>query len=234
MKRAWSALVVLWSSKAVGPGEHAYTKGRAVLATGPLICAAALAGCASSGTSSQPPAAGSTTTVTASPSAPAASSSNTPAVGAPSSSSAAGSTACATSALQVKLGASDGYAGGVYQAVDFTNTSGSSCTLTGYPGVSLVSGPSHRQIGLAAKRSTAGAPAVTVTLGPGEVANAVVQIVDALNFPSSTCSPAKAADLKVFPPGQFTAVYLPDTSYGCRNSVQTMFIAPVRSGASSR
>src|SRR3954468_21493246 len=249
MKRAWSALVVLWSSKAVGPGEHAYTKGRAVLATGPLICAAALAGCASSGTSSQPPAAGSTTTVTArpsppgpappppapaSPSAPAASSSNTPAVGAPSSSSAAGSTACATSALQVKLGASDGYAGGVYQAVDFTNTSGSSCTLTGYPGVSLVSGPSHRQIGLAAKRSTAGAPAVTVTLGPGEVANAVVQIVDALNFPSSTCSPAKAADLKVFPPGQFTAVYLPDTSYGCRNSVQTLFIAPVRSGASSR
>jgi hypothetical protein len=234
MKRAWSALVVLWSSKAVGPGEHAYTKGRAVLATGPLICAAALAGCASSGTSSQPPAAGSTTTVTASPSAPAASSSNTPAVGAPSSSPAAGSTACATSALQVKLGASDGYAGGVYQAVDFTNTSGSSCTLTGYPGVSLVSGPSHRQIGLAAKRSTAGAPAVTVTLGPGEVANAVVQIVDALNFPSSTCSPAKAADLKVFPPGQFTAVYLPDTSYGCRNSVQTLFIAPVRSGASSR
>src|SRR4051812_32400546 len=234
MKRAWSALVVLWSSKAVGPGEHAYTKGRAVLATGPLICAAALAGCASSGTSSQPPAAGSTTTVTASPSAPAASSSNTPAAEAPSSSSAAGSTACATSALQVKLGASDGYAGGVYQAVDFTNTSGSSCTLTGYPGVSLVSGPSHRQIGLAAKRSTAGAPAATVTLGPGEVASAVVQIVDALNFPSSACSPAKAADLKVFPPGQFTAVYLPDTSYGCRNSVQTLFIAPVRSGASSR
>jgi Protein of unknown function (DUF4232) len=233
MKRAWSALVVLWSSKAVGPGEHAYTKGRAVLATGPLICAAALAGCASSGTSSQPPAAGSATTVPASPSAPAASSSNTPATVAPTS-SAAGTAACATSALQVKLGASNGYAGGVYQTIVFTNTSGSACTLTGYPGVSLVSGPSHQQIGLAAKRSTAGAPAVTVTLGPGEVANAVVQIVDALNFPSSTCSPAKAADLKVFPPGQFTAVYLPDTSYGCRNSVQTLFIAPVRSGASSR
>ena len=57
-------------------------------------------------------------------------------------SSAAGPTACATSALQVKLGASDGYAGGVYQTIDFTNSSGSSCTLTGYPGVSLVSGPS--------------------------------------------------------------------------------------------
>jgi hypothetical protein len=204
----------------------------AVLAAGPLIGAAALAGCASSGTSSQPPAAGSTTTVTASPSAPAASSSNTPAVAAPSSSAAG--TACATSALQVKLGASDGYAGGVYQTIDFTNTSGSSCTLTGYPGVSLVTGPSHQQLGLAAKRSTTGAPAATVTLGPGDTANAVVQIVDALNFPSSSCSPAKAADLKVFPPNQFTAVYLPDTSYGCGKSVQTLFIAPVRSGASSQ
>jgi hypothetical protein len=42
------------------------------------------------------------------------------------------------------------------------------------------------------------------------------------------------SDLKVFPPNQFTAVYLPDTSYGCRKPVQTLFIAPVRSGASSQ
>jgi hypothetical protein len=201
----------------------------AVLAAGPLICAAALAGCASSGTSSQPPAAGSTTTVTASPSA----SSNTPGVVAPSSSPAAGSTACATSALQVKLGASNGYAGGVYQTIDFTNTSGSSCTLTGYPGVSLVSGPSHQQLGLAAKRGTS-TPATTVTLAPGATANAQLQIVDALNFPTPTCSPAKATDLKVFPPNQFTAVYLPDTSYGCGKSVQTLFIAPIRPGSSSQ
>jgi Protein of unknown function (DUF4232) len=205
--------------------------GRPALAAGALICAAALAGCASSGSSSQPPAAGSTTTVTASPSAPAASS-DTPAAGAPSSSSAAGSTACATSALQVKLGASDGYAGGVYQTIDFTNTSGRPCTLTGYPGVSLVTGPSHQQLGLAAKR-TASTPVTTVTLAPGATAHAQLQIVDALNFPSSTCSPAKATDVKVFPPDQFTAVYLPDTPYGCGKSVQTLFIAPIRPGSGS-
>ena len=139
--------------------------GRPALAAGALICVAALTGCASSG-SSQPPA--------ASPSAPAASS-NTPAVVAPSSSSAAGSTACATSALQVKLGPSDGYAGGVYQTIDFTNTSGSPCTLTGYPGVSLVTGPPYQQLGLAAKRSTT-TPVTTVTLAPGATANAVVGV----------------------------------------------------------
>jgi len=121
----------------------------------------------------------------------------------------------------------------VYQTIDFTNTSGSSCTLTGYPGVSLVTGPSHQQLGLAAKRGTS-TPAATVTLAPGATANAQLQIVDALNFPSSSCQPAKAADLKVFPPDQFTAVYLPDTSYGCGKSVQTLFIAPIRPGSSSQ
>jgi hypothetical protein len=206
--------------------------GRPALAAGALICAVALAGCASSGSSSQPPAAGSSSTAAASPSAPAAASSNTPAVVA-SSSPAAGTSACATSALRVKLGASDGYAGGTYQTIDFTNTSGSSCTMTGYPGVSLVTGPPYQQLGLAAKRSTS-TPATTVTLAPGATANAVVQIVDALNFPSPSCQPAKAAALKVFPPDQFTAVYLPDTSYGCGQSVQTLYIAPVRPGSGTQ
>jgi uncharacterized protein DUF4232 len=207
-----------------------YLLRRPVLAAGALACAVALAGCASSGTTSPPDAAGSAPA--ASPSAPAASasSSGTPAAAAPSSSAAG--TACATSALQIKLGASDGYAGGVYQTIDFTNTSGSTCTLFGYPGVSLVTGPPYQQLGVPAKRTTT-MPAKVVTLAPGATANAVLQIVDALNFPSPSCQPAKAAALKVFPPNQFTAVYLPDTSYGCRNPVQTMYIAPVRPGANA-
>jgi len=201
---------------------------RPALAAGVLTCAAALAGCASSG-SSQPGTSGSTPA--ASPSAPApASSSDTPAGAAPSSSAAG--TACATSALQIKLGASDGYAGGVYQTIDFTNTSGSTCTMFGYPGVSLVTGPPYKQLGVPAKRTTT-PPAKVVVLAPGATANAVVQIVDALNFPSPSCEPAKAAALKVYPPNQFTAVYLPDTSYGCGNPVQTMYVAPVRPGSSS-
>jgi hypothetical protein len=199
---------------------------RPALTAGLLTCAVALAGCASAGTTSQPDASGSTPA--ASPSAPAAASSNSPPVAAPSSS--AGGTACATSALQIKLGASDGYAGGVYQTIDFTNTSGSTCTLFGYPGVSLVTGPPYQQLGVPAKRTTT-TPAKVVTLAPGATANAVLQIVDALNFPSPSCQPTKATALKVYPPNQFTAVYLPNTSYGCGNPVQTMYIAPVRPGA---
>jgi hypothetical protein len=178
--------------------------GRLALTAAALICTAAVAGCASSG-SSQPAA------PAASPSAPAAtSSSNTPAVVAPSS-SAAGTPACATSALQVKLGSSDGYAGGVYVVIDFTNTSGSSCTLFGYPGVSLVTGPPYKQIGLAAKRSTS-TPKKLVTLA----------------FPSATCGPAKATALKIYPPNQTEPVYLPNASTGCTKPVQIMYIGAVR------
>jgi hypothetical protein len=203
--------------------------GRLALTAAALICTAAAAGCASSG-SSQPAASGSAPA--ASPSAPVAtSSSNTPGVVAPSS-PAAGTPACATSALQVKLGSSDGYAGGVYVVIDFTNTSASSCTLFGYPGVSLVTGPPYKQIGLAAKRSTS-TPKKLVSLAPGATANAQLQIVDALNYPSASCGPTKATALKIYPPNQTEPVYLPNTSSGCGKPVQIIYIGTVRPGSGS-
>lgn len=140
--------------------------------------------------------------------------------------------ACPNGSLKVTQGLGQGYAGGVYEVIDFTNTSGSTCTLYGYPGVSLVSGPPYVQIGLAAKRqATATTPATLITLAPGAVANATLQIVDALNFPTATCSPAAATDLQVYPPGQTAAVYLPNKSEACAEPVQTTFIGPVQAGS---
>jgi hypothetical protein len=199
--------------------------GRLAVAAGALTCVA-LTGCASSG-SSQPSA--SSSPAAASPTAPASASSsgNAPAVTSP---SGTGTPACATSSLNVKQGAGSGYAGGVYLAIDFTNTSSSTCTLFGYPGVSLVTGPPYTQIGLAAKR-TPRTPPQLVTLAPGATANAVLQIVNALNYPSATCDPTKATALKIYPPNQTEPVYLPSTATGCDKPVQTMFIAAVRPGA---
>jgi hypothetical protein len=193
-----------------------------------LVCLA-VAGCSSSASQ---PATPTTTTVTATPSASGASSgSNTPAV---STSSPAGpvssAVSCATSSLNVKQGLAQGYAGGVYEVIVFTNTSNSPCSLLGYPGVSLVTG-SHTQIGLAAKRSTTSGAVKLITLAPGSSANATLQIVDALNFPSSTCGPTKAAALKVYPPNQTAPVYLANTSEACTKSVQTMNIGPVQAGS---
>ena len=204
--------------------------GQLALTAAALISAAALAGCASSGTSS-PPAAPGSAAPTPTTASPASSSSNTPAVASPSS-PAAGPAACPTSALRVKQGVSQGYAGGVYVVIDFTNTSGSACTLYGYPGVSLVSGPPYAQIGLPAKRCTS-TPKKLVTLTPGATAHAQLQIVDALNYPPASCGPTKATALKVYPPNQTVPVYLPNTSNGCTKPVQIMSIGTVQPGSGS-
>src|SRR5439155_26053040 len=146
--------------------------GRLALTIAALTCAAAVAGCASSGSSSQPGASGSTAAASPTAQVTTPGTSDTPAV--TSSSTPAGPPACPTSSLQVKLGISQGYAGGVYVVIDFTNTGASTCTLFGYPGVSLVKGPPYTQIGLAAKRSTT-TPKTLVTLAPGATANALLQ-----------------------------------------------------------
>jgi hypothetical protein len=206
-----------------------------------LICLAAVAGCSSSASQPATPTATSPTATSpaatspaASPTAPGASSSgSTPAVGTPSSPAGPvrSAAACQTSSLDVKQGLAQGYTGGVYEVIDFTNTSISTCTLVGYPGVSLVTGPPYTQIGLAAKRSTTSAKVRLITLAPGATANALLQIVDALNYPSATCGPTKATALKVYPPNQTAPVYLPSTSTACSKSVQTMNIGPVQAGS---
>jgi hypothetical protein len=207
--------------------------GRLALTIAALTCAAAVAGCASSG-SSQPGASGSSAAASPTAQGTTPGSSNTPAVAVSSSSSSApaGPPACPTSSLQVKLGVSQGYAGGVYVVIDFTNTGASTCSLFGYPGVSLVKGPPYTQIGLAAKRSTT-TPKTLVTLAPGATANALLQIVDALNYPSASCGPTKATALKIYPPNQTEPVYLPNTSSGCAKPVQIMYIGAVRPGSGS-
>ena len=144
---------------------------------------------------------------------------------------AAGPPACATSSLHVTQGTPQGYAGGVYQAIIFTNAGGASCTLYGYPGVSLVSA-SRAQIGLAASRSSV-TPVKLITLAPGATASAQLQIVDALNFPASTCNPVKAAYLRIYPPNQTVAVYLANTSQTCSKPVQTLRISAVNAGLGS-
>jgi Protein of unknown function (DUF4232) len=207
-------------------------RARAAQVAAALIALAAVAGCSSSSSSSSAPA------TSASSSTPAAAGSSTAAVAAPSTPSSplspavTGTPACATSGLNVTLGVSQGYAGGVYETIVFTNTSGSTCTLNGYPGVSLVSAPPYTQIGLAAQRST-NTPVTQVTLATGASANAQLQIVDALNFGSATCSPTKAAFLRVFPPNQTAPVYLTDTSEICAQPVQTLFISAVQAGSGS-
>jgi Protein of unknown function (DUF4232) len=185
-------------------------------------CAAAgsLAGCGSA-TPSASPGRTVTVTVTAGP-AIAASPATQPPASAP-----AGPPGCATSALTASLGAGNGAAGSTYYPIEFTNSSGSACTLYGFPGVSFVSAAS-KQVGAAATEDST-YPRQLVTLAPGASAHASLRVVDAGNYPSSACKPVTVQRLRVFPPNQTTALSISLAATACSNaSVQILTVQTVQ------
>ena len=208
------------------------TAARAVLAAAALACGGVLlAACGSSGGAAAPP-----TTVTATVTAtPSASTAAPPATGTSASPHTAGPPACATSGLSVKLGAGNGAAGSTFVPIVFTNTTGSSCSLFGYPGVSFVTGRGGSQIGSAAMRDPT-EPARSIVVAAGGVAHATLRVVQADNFPAAGCQPTAVSTLKIFPPGQTTALYLAFSSRTCAStspSDQVLYIQTMGSGAGS-
>lgn len=114
---------------------------------------------------------------------------------------------CSTSGLVVWLDTNgNAAAGSTYVTLKFTNQSGHTCTLTGYPGVSALDLHGHA-LGSAAGRN----PSTTrvVRLAKGATASAVLQIVVAGNFPPSACHRRAAAGLRVYPPNQTASKVVP-------------------------
>ena len=174
----------------------------------------------------QPSTSAAPATVTASP-APA---SPAPATSAPATSAPpAGPQPCSASSLKASLGLSQGAAGSIYQVIDFTNVSDASCTLYGYPGVSMAGGSPVTQIGAAAAENPA-APRKLVTLVPGETGNALLRIVQPGFFPVSRCAPVNATYLQVYPPNQTAPIYLAYKSQACSKPIRFLTVNAVRLG----
>jgi hypothetical protein len=187
--------------------------------------AALVAGCASAGSSATPAAAGATTGAAQVASAAPASS---PAAGGQPSSAAV--PLCRTADLKVAKGTIGAAAGSVYLQIDFTNTSGATCTLHGYPGVALTtSKTAASQVGMAATRST-GQSFRLVTLAPKASASATLHLVQVVNYPAASCGPVSGSFLQVYPPGQQSAVYLPYQGQTCTKPVFAMGIGAVQPG----
>jgi hypothetical protein len=96
--------------------------------------------------------------------------------------------------------------------LEFTNVSGHTCHLYGFPGVSAeVAG---NQVGSAAGRDHS-VPARTVTLRNRATAHSFLQITDVSAFPPASCKPVTAGGLTVYPPGAFTAAHVPFRFRAC-------------------
>jgi Domain of unknown function (DUF4232) len=184
--------------------------------TGGIVAAAAIlaVGCGShtSSSASQPanrasalPASAAASTSASAAASPAAATPTAAAASAP---------ACATSNLRITLGNGGAGAGTDFTVLDFINSGTTTCTLYGFPGVSLTNA-ADVQIGAAAIRDPASNPPALVTLAPGAEANTEIGIGNAENYSAADCKPTPATQLKIYPPNQTQAIQVHFTTTAC-------------------
>ncbi len=136
--------------------------------------------------------------------------------GSPASTAARITPACQTPGLVIWMDTSgNAAAGSTFYKMFFTNQSGHSCTLNGFPFVFAV-GLQGKQIG---RRAGFNGPAPhQITIANHGTATATLQIVNVGNFPVSSCHPVWAAGLNVFPPNQTRAKVIPFPFRACSST----------------
>lgn len=119
--------------------------------------------------------------------------------------SAPGSARCTAEGLTMSVRRADAGAGHLYYRLTFVNKSAHSCTLTGFPGVSLIKRDGS-VIGVPAKRE--GASQGRRVIAPGKAANVTLHTLNQ-HINGSGCW-AGADYLRVYPPGSKEALTLRD------------------------
>lgn len=219
--------------------QHSKRHALALVITGVAVLGT-LTACAGGGGSDTPTeTVTATATTTASPSS-SASSSTSPSEPSGGSTDAAGGdtggsqsgTRCTVADLQGGTAAGGGgAAGSVEITLTFTNTSSSSCTLQGWPGVSFVGGGNGTQLGSPAALDRSSAHE-TQTLAPGATVNAPLKIVQAGNFDPADCTPTAADGFRVYPPGSKQAMFIAASGYtACAKAgVQVLSVQAITAG----
>jgi Protein of unknown function (DUF4232) len=198
-----------------------------------LVCGSGAALIARNQSSAAPTGPATHSTPTASTAQPAPTPTPTPSVSpTPTTAAPAG---CRTSGLSLRLGTAGGAAGSMYEPIVFTNTSARACTLYAFPGVSFVAPATGHQVGAPASRDRQH-PSATITLAPGASASALLQIVDPYNYPPSTCALTAVSGLRVYPPGNTAAAYVPfpATAKACSSQVGQLSVQAIVSGTTGQ
>ena len=144
-------------------------------------------------------------------------------------------TACTPAQLQVRLDTRSAgvAAGSSYLPLDFTNVGASSCTLAGFPQVSVAASSTGRQLGSAATLDRS-ATAQLMVLSAGQSAHIWLRLVDVTNIPAAQCRPVAAAGLRVSLPGQQQGTFIAHPMTTCARSVtgtDVLTVEPFQPGA---
>jgi hypothetical protein len=139
---------------------------------------------------------------------------------------------CATAQLSARLANPSGAAGSVGYSLILSNT-GAPCTLYGYPGVSYVTASKGTTVGAPARRDSTG-PTHTVTLATGQSAQATLIETDSLNYPQNTCQLSPVTGLRIYPPGQTAALFVPQPNQACANPADPVLqIGPITASSAT-
>ncbi|MBB4687044.1 DUF4232 domain-containing protein [Amycolatopsis jiangsuensis] len=192
----------------------ASTKTKVVMAAAGVSGALLLSACGN-GT---PPAASSppATSSSASETSPASSATSAPASSSGESESPAppaGNGLCKAADVTLSLGKGDAGAGSTYRPLLIKNSSGKTCTIQGYPGVSYVGGSGGDQVGEDAVR--VGGKGPVIKLEPGQSAAADIQFAQVNNFDPSACQPTDVKGLRIYLPQETAAKFVEDPGTGC-------------------
>jgi hypothetical protein len=106
-------------------------------------------------------------------------------------------------------GQGNGAAGTIYYPLEFTNVSGHTCSLFGFPGVSAISRGGH-QLGSPARWESGGSFGTprTVIVRPGATAHAILAYHDVVVSTTAGCDPVNTTfQLRVYPPDQRGATF---------------------------
>jgi hypothetical protein len=139
---------------------------------------------------------------------------------------------CKANDLKLGVGQGDGAAGHTIVPLTFTNVSGTTCAMQGWPGVSFVTGDAGTQVGAPAARMAAKGP--QVNLAPGNVASALVQAANPGVY-GGGCSPTSVRGFRVYAPDDTAAMFVPYQTTGCGNpstiQLQVQTVKPGAGGA---
>lgn len=135
---------------------------------------------------------------------------------------------CSPVQLRASVGQQTGGAGSVFTTVVLRNVGARSCTLRGYPGVSLLD-RQRRQIGRTARWD----PGVVrlVTLPPGGAASTLVHTLNP-GVGTTTCLPPSTT-LRLYPPGGYIALFVPAHLSECLGTLGVLPVVPGIDGVAS-
>ncbi|HVX22871.1 MAG TPA: DUF4232 domain-containing protein [Acidimicrobiales bacterium] len=202
-----------------------------LLAGGAVACAALLAACSSGGsgtaTTTTSTTGGGGTTTTSTTAAPTTTS--TTSGGGTTTSTAATTGNCQPNQLQISTGQGTGAAGTISMTINLANSSSSTCTMKGYPGMQLLSSTGASLTtnvirgGGQFPQGPATQPPSLVTLAPGQSATFALSYEDVPVGSETSCPTSARAE--VTPPTDFGFLTVTLAITACNNG--TVHVSPV-------